>query len=178
MRANRASQSHKQSQNLSLTRMSTPTELRETAKQYRLTAQAIYDREAKKHYGEGERLSLLVEAVNMLYEATRRELYARMLEGREEGLRQCIERNKGESERAKERTRAASSKKDGASSKKDGAIYSVKDVRGRYKLFSTPYAERKEERDIARYQKKQRAEEREKKREVFKEPQGQFSFKL
>lgn len=171
MRANRASQSHKQSQNLSLTRMSTPTELRETAKQYRLTAQAIYDREAKKHYGEGERLSFLVEAVNMLYEATRRELYARMLEGREEGLRQCIERNKGESERAKERTRAASSKK-------DGAIYSVKDVRGRYKLFSTPYAERKEERDIARYQKKQRAEEREKKREVFKELQGQLRFKL
>lgn len=132
--------------------MSTPSELRETARVYRETAEAIYQSESREHYHT---------ALNHLYEATRRELYARMLEGKEKELQRCIELHPKVERQS--------------TTVNDGGV-SVKDVRGRYKLFSTPYAERKEESERKREQARQK--ERAKPREGFKELPSQFTFKL
>jgi hypothetical protein len=133
--------------------MSTPQELRETAREYRQTAEAIYQSEKREHYHE---------ALNHLYEATRRELYASMLEGKESEMERCIQLSKPKHY-----------------SPKEGRTH--RDVRGRYIFTSTPYAQRKEEAEIQRHRHRERVkqkEESESVREGFKALPSQFTFKL
>lgn len=149
--------------------MSTPQELRQTAKQFRDTASLIYEREVREEYHT---------ALDYLYEATRRELYASMIEGKEKEMERCI---------------ALHPKREKVEEKIDRVIhenYTVRDMRGRYHFTSVPYAQRKEEAEIARHQSKQREEKREEERvregstdhslvrEGFKALPSQFTFKL
>lgn len=140
--------------------MSTPQELRETAREYRETADLIYHTCSRQDYAQ---------ALDYLYEATRRELYANMLEGKEKEMERCIQLHP-KTERVK------------ASEEPYWSEREVKrDMRGRYKLFSQPYAQRKEESEIERYRHKERVRQRNEKieaesvREGFKQ-MPLFSF--